>query len=240
MYPRLWQTFMRLRYQLFQVRSCMCLTKCSDVAVIQNCLSKENELRCRQQLQRHSAAYASKKPAAAILVSLCTAKGEPAFLFTLRSSKLKGKHKGDVSFPGGKVDPSDDSIVHTAVREAQEELGISVTEENIWGVMRPLFDGSGMMIAPVLANLGSVESLKICANKEEVEEIFIIPIHHACAVQNRGYTHFRLRGQYYYTLPVFLNAQYKVWGLTAVASDTTLALLLPGIYISMMHIVHQH
>ncbi|XP_043940073.1 nucleoside diphosphate-linked moiety X motif 8 isoform X2 [Protopterus annectens] len=214
MYPRLWQTFMRLRYQLFQVRSCMCLTKCSDVAVIQNCLSKENELRCRQQLQRHSAAYASKKPAAAILVSLCTAKGEPAFLFTLRSSKLKGKHKGDVSFPGGKVDPSDDSIVHTAVREAQEELGISVTEENIWGVMRPLFDG--------------------------VEEIFIIPIHHACAVQNRGYTHFRLRGQYYYTLPVFLNAQYKVWGLTAVASDTTLALLLPGIYISMMHIVHQH
>lgn len=45
-----------------------------------------------------------------------------------------------VSFAGGKKDPSDRSVVDTALREAGEELGIHVTEDQVWGVMKPLRD----------------------------------------------------------------------------------------------------
>lgn len=76
-----------------------------------DCLSPENENRCRQRLGPHLKLYEmdrkekrgwiqskakSQARWASVLVSLCSVDGEPAFLFTLRSSMLKGRHKGDV------------------------------------------------------------------------------------------------------------------------------------------------
>lgn len=44
------------------------------------------------------------------------------------------------SFPGGKYDPTDKDVVHTALRETREELGLVVPEDHVWGVMQPVFD----------------------------------------------------------------------------------------------------
>lgn len=77
-------------------------------ATWRDCLSPENEIRCRQRLVSNVGFYEENKERkwmsgrknqakwASVLVALCSVEGEPAFLFTLRSSKLKGKHKGDV------------------------------------------------------------------------------------------------------------------------------------------------
>ncbi|XP_049926328.1 nucleoside diphosphate-linked moiety X motif 8 isoform X1 [Epinephelus moara] len=208
-----------------------------------DCLSLENENRCRQSLGPNLKLYEvdkGKKGAsqsqgknqgrwASVLVSLCSVEGEPAFLFTLRSSTLKGRHKGDVSFAGGKSDPSDrDDVVVTALREAREELGVSVAAEKVWGLLKPLRDRSGMLVAPVLANLGPIEELSFKPNPGEVEEIFTLSLSHLCNPQNRGYTHFRVGDKYGYTLPVFCNGKHRVWGLTAVALDHTLKLIVPS------------
>ncbi|XP_068174281.1 mitochondrial coenzyme A diphosphatase NUDT8 [Antennarius striatus] len=206
-----------------------------------SCLSLANENRCRQSLGPNLKLYESDEGSealfqregknqakwASVLVSLCSVEGEPAFLFTLRSSKLKGRHRGDVSFAGGKTDPSDSDVVATALREAKEELGVSVTTERVWGILRPLREKSGMMVAPVLANLGPLEKLTLAPNPGEVEEIFTLSLSHLCNPQNRGYTHFRIGSKYGYTTPVFRNGKHRVWGLTAVALDHTLKLILP-------------
>ncbi|KAJ3590507.1 hypothetical protein NHX12_008458 [Muraenolepis orangiensis] len=194
-----------------------------------DCLSPENEQRCRRSLGRHLKLYEARGKDqggwASILVSLCSVRGEPSFLFTLRSSQLK-RNKGDVSFAGGKKDPSDKDVVHTALREAREELGVTVATEKVWGILKPLRDMSGMMVAPVLANLGPIEDLSFKPNSEEVEEVFTMSLSHACDPSNRGYTHFRTGAAFGYTLPVFRNGKHRVWGLTAVALDHTLALIL--------------
>uniref|UniRef100_A0A8C6U440 Nudix (nucleoside diphosphate linked moiety X)-type motif 8 n=1 Tax=Neogobius melanostomus TaxID=47308 RepID=A0A8C6U440_9GOBI len=134
------------------------------------CLSSGNEQRCRRGLSL------GKKQArwASVLVSLCSMEDEPAFLFTLRSSTLKGRHKGDVSFAGGKSDPSDKDVVATALREAWEELGINVGAEQVWGVLKPIFLQTGMMVAPVLANLGPLEELSFKPNPGEVRHSHFI------------------------------------------------------------------
>lgn len=90
----------------FQLTRAACQTPVA--ATWRDCLSSENESRCRQSLGPNLKLYETDKGRkwlsrgknqakwASVLVSLCSVKGEPAFLFTLRSSTLKGRHKGDV------------------------------------------------------------------------------------------------------------------------------------------------
>lgn len=212
------------------------LAAVSREAALKECLSLENEERCRRSLRPNLNLYEGERARkggrgqvrwASVLVSLCSVEGQPAFLFTLRSRMLKGRHKGDVSFAGGKGDPSDRDVVETALREAREELGVTVPMDSVWGVLKPLRDMSGMMIAPVVANLGPLEALCFKPNPGEVEEIFTLSVCHVCSPVNQGYTHFRVGDRYGYTLPVFRNGKHRVWGLTAVALDHALKLILP-------------
>ncbi|XP_065260583.1 mitochondrial coenzyme A diphosphatase NUDT8 [Emys orbicularis] len=193
-------------------------------------LSQENEQRCRGLLEASTRCYRQEAVAAAVLVTLCSVGGYPALLYTLRSSTLTGHHKGDVSFPGGKCDSSDQDVIATALRETQEELGLRLGAESVWGVMKPLPTGRGLTVAPVLAHLGPLECVCLSPNPQEVEDVFTIPLSHLLQAQNHGYTNFCHQGRYSYTLPVFLNGRYRVWGLTAIITDLTLELLAPSAY----------
>ncbi|KAE8591573.1 hypothetical protein XENTR_v10018498 [Xenopus tropicalis] len=200
--------------------------------------SPETERRCREIL---SHTVLPPVASAGVLVTLCTFKGAPSFLYTLRSPQLRGRHKGDVSFPGGKRDSSDRDIIHTATREAEEELGISLKDNAVWGALKPITDWTGMVIVPVMANIGALEDLALNPNRDEVESLLTLSLSVACLDASRGYTYFRQQGHYSYTLPVFrLTKGYKVWGLTAMMTDSALSLLFPHLYRSFLCVSHKN
>ncbi|XP_031797595.1 nucleoside diphosphate-linked moiety X motif 8 isoform X1 [Sarcophilus harrisii] len=144
-----------------------------------------------------------------------------------------------LSFPGGKCDPQDQDIVDTALRETREELGLSIQEENVWGVMKPVDDGKNSIVVPVIAQVGPLESLDLTPNPQEVDDIFTMPLAHLLHPRNQGYTHFCRQGRYSYTLPIFLHGPYRVWGLTAIFTELVLEMLVPGTYRRRVHFAGQ-
>ncbi|XP_036618249.1 nucleoside diphosphate-linked moiety X motif 8 [Trichosurus vulpecula] len=202
-------------------------------------LSSANEMRCRQLLEATTARYRHREASAAVLVPLCSVHGEPSLLYTLRSSRLIGRHKGDVSFPGGKCDPQDQDIVDTALRETREELGLPIQEESVWGIMKPVNDRKNTIVVPVIAQVGALESLDLTPNPQEVDDVFTMPLAHLLQPQNQGYTHFCHQGRYSYTLPIFLHGPYRIWGLTAIFTELTLEMLVRGTYHRITHLAGQ-
>uniref|UniRef100_A0A8D0B0F9 Nudix hydrolase domain-containing protein n=1 Tax=Salvator merianae TaxID=96440 RepID=A0A8D0B0F9_SALMN len=219
---------------MFPARHLLCqtvpVTPIRSLGPVRRYLSWENEQRCRGLLKESANKYKQDAVSAAVLVPLCSVAGDPALLYTLRSSTLTGLHKGDVSFPGGRRDDSDRDVIATALRETQEELGLHPREDCVWGIMQTVPDKTKKTVTPVVANLGPLEHLSLKPNPQEVEDVFTLSISHLLQEKNQGYTHFCKKGVYSYTLPVFLHGPYRVWGLTAIFTELALELLAPGKY----------
>ncbi|KAL8582412.1 hypothetical protein ACOMHN_067063 [Nucella lapillus] len=168
----------------------------------------------------------------AVLVPLCVVGGEPSLLFTLRSSALR-KHRGEVSFPGGNQDESDIDHVHTALRETFEEVGLNPRHFEVWGTLIPSPNRhkKGYMTYPVLARYTKDLHLDdLVINRDEVEEVFTCSIRQVCegGKVKAGSTQFRTGPGY--TLPVYVGAPHRIWGLSATILHQGLTLIAPGLY----------
>jgi 8-oxo-dGTP pyrophosphatase MutT (NUDIX family) len=156
---------------------------------------------------------------AAVLVPV-VASPTPALIFTVRTESLPS-HKGQISFPGGSIDP-DESPVEAALREANEEIGIEPNAVEVLGELdsMPTFV-SGYIIVPVIGWLAEMPAL--VPNPAEVAEVFAVPI--AELVDDiraqPGFTH---RGQTYPT-EAWLWDDHVIWGVTARLLRTFLDLL---------------
>ena len=148
--------------------------------------------------------------AAAVLVPIVRGP-EPGVLLTKRTSHLSA-HAGQVSFPGGRADPSDASVEATALREAYEEIGLPREAAELLGRLPDYVTGTGFRISPVLALLP--ERLELRRNPDEVEAIFTLPLSVLLdpAAPERRRAEFRGRTREFWVWP---HAEHYIWGATA-------------------------
>jgi 8-oxo-dGTP pyrophosphatase MutT (NUDIX family) len=109
---------------------------------------------------------------AAVLVTIILG-AEPTVLLTKRTAHLK-RHAGQISFPGGRIDPDDVSPEAAALREAFEEIGLPPDAVELCGRLTSHITGTGYRITPILALLPA--ALTWTLSPHEVEEIFELPM----------------------------------------------------------------
>jgi peroxisomal coenzyme A diphosphatase NUDT7 len=111
----------------------------------------------------------------AVLIPLIYIDNEYHFLFEKRSANIR--QGGEICFPGGELDESEDSnFEETAIRETIEELGIDKKEIEVIGELGILFGGSGAIIHAFIGELKSKDLNNYNIDKTEVEKIFTIPV----------------------------------------------------------------
>jgi 8-oxo-dGTP pyrophosphatase MutT (NUDIX family) len=136
---------------------------------------------------------------------------EPAVLFTRRTAHL-ARHAGQVSFPGGRAEPDDISLVQTALRETKEETGIAAEHITVAGFLDAYETGTGFAILPVVGLL--MPGFALLPSPAEVDEVFEIPLAFLLDSVNRKRDSRVWQGkrrEFY----VFEYGAHYVWGATA-------------------------
>jgi 8-oxo-dGTP pyrophosphatase MutT (NUDIX family) len=152
---------------------------------------------------------ATTRPAAVLIPVID--RPEPTVLLTLRTADL-ASHAGQVAFPGGKIDPADESPVAAALREATEEVGLAPTLIEPIGYLDLYLTLSGFRILPTVARVKPDFALVL--NPSEVTETFEVPLDFLMNVDNHQRKSREWNGKIreYFAIP--FGSRY-IWGITA-------------------------
>jgi 8-oxo-dGTP pyrophosphatase MutT (NUDIX family) len=157
----------------------------------------------------------TKLVAAAVLVPLVLG-AHPGVLLTKRTAHLSS-HAGQVSFPGGRVDPEDVDAEAAALREAEEEVGLNPVQVTVVGRLPDYVTGSGYRITPIVGLLPpgtGLEALALRPSVHEVEYVFELSLAvllDPAAPQLRR-AQFRGRWREFWVWP---HPDHYIWGATA-------------------------
>ncbi|CAM5447602.1 Putative NUDIX hydrolase OS=Afipia felis OX=1035 GN=BN961_02370 PE=4 SV=1 [Afipia felis] len=147
---------------------------------------------------------------AAVLIGI-VAREQPSVLLTTRATHLS-EHPGQISFPGGKIDPQDASPLDAALREAREEVGLAPDFIEPVGYLDVYSTSFGFRILPTLARIRPGFDLTL--NTEEVDDAFEVPLAFLMDPENhkKGTKEYRGKLRYFYEMPY---EQRYIWGATA-------------------------
>ncbi|WP_440873944.1 CoA pyrophosphatase [Thalassotalea sp. PLHSN55] len=132
-------------------------------------------------------------------------------LFTKRAAHLK-HHPGQVSFPGGKVEPSDKNLIDTALRESYEEIGLPADAISIVGQLKSYHTISGYIVTPIVAVVSKAPEYEIDHN--EVSEVFHVPLTHFLNTQNHIQVNAHFNGKHH-PINYMPYQEHNIWGATA-------------------------
>jgi 8-oxo-dGTP pyrophosphatase MutT (NUDIX family) len=148
---------------------------------------------------------------AAVLCGLVERAGCLHVVLTRRAAHLN-QHAGQVAFPGGKVDLKDLSPLATALREAEEEIGLATDQVQILGTLDQYQTSTGFRVTPFVGRIDP--DWRPVPDPNEVEEVFEPPLEFLMDPANRVRHHHDRWGvrRHYYAMPW---GDYYIWGATA-------------------------
>jgi len=133
-------------------------------------------------------------------------------LFTRRTNHLS-HHPGQISFPGGGMEEDDSSPEETAVREAEEEIGLAPERVELIGRLPDYLTGTGFRITPIVGLLHSPIKLKL--DSFEVAEAFEVPLSHFLDPANHCMHSVRIKSGEIRLFHAVPYGDYFIWGATA-------------------------
>lgn len=169
------------------------------------------ELLTADDLERQaSIAQGDCKPAA-VLILVVNHPGDPTVVFTQRTAHL-ADHAGQISFPGGRADEGDASRRHTALREAEEEIGVAPDRVEVLGELPEYHTGTGYRVTPIVG--WAEPPLQFNPDPHEVADVFEVPLAFLLDVGNHRYESalFKGRMRKFWSMPY---GERFIWGATA-------------------------
>jgi len=171
---------------------------------------KQN-LKARSHLSRPQPIIDEKSKNAAVLVVVCGVDDNLELLLTVRSEHVS-LHRGEVAFPGGMWQEGDDSLLETALREAQEEVGLLESSLELLATLpsaSPMQDH--IMVVPFVAYMSREQEL--VAQPSEISKIFRVPITYLMNNENYFYFKKSFDGKLF-CLPYIDYNGDRIWGFT--------------------------
>ncbi len=146
---------------------------------------------------------------AAVLIPLVPHDNGWSILFSLRSINLAA-HSGQISFPGGGVEPGE-ALDAAAIREAREEVGIATERVELIGRLDDLVTHSGFLVAPFAGVID--QRIDYVLQASEVDEVFEVPVEALLTPKQPEVRYVPFRNKHY---PAYYYhyEQYEIWGLT--------------------------
>ena len=163
--------------------------------------------------QAYRAFFPSSPIGAAVLIPLVERPGELTVLLTQRASQLKN-HAGQISFPGGRIEPEDAGPREAALREAREEIGLDERFVSVIGYLPDHILISGFRVTPVVAFVQP--GFELLLDSTEVQNTFEVPLAHVFEPANHRSRRRRF-AEHSQDLEVW-DIQYEgrnIWGATA-------------------------
>ena len=154
--------------------------------------------------------YPGDYPEAGVAVAI-TDDARPRLVMTRRPMTMK-IHKGECAFPGGKWEPGDENLLHTALREMEEEVGIPMGDFQPLGELRQRRARSQIRMHPFVGLIPANTELK--PDPHEIDAAFFIPLSHLAEWSNYELIEMTRDG---FTRPQLILHYdgFKVWGVTA-------------------------
>ena len=158
-----------------------------------------------------------------VLLLLDPSGDEMKVVLTLRK-QYDGTHSGQMSFPGGRQEPTDADLTQTALRETSEEIGIDPNHIRIIGHLSELYiPPSNFLVYPSVGVMKEEATFK--KQDDEVEEIVEIPLSFFLDKNNRVTTKIKVMGNSTVDVPAYVYDRYTIWGATAIMMSEFVYLL---------------
>jgi 8-oxo-dGTP pyrophosphatase MutT (NUDIX family) len=150
----------------------------------------------------------------AVLIALCRQADSELFLPLIVRTNSRGVHSGQIAFPGGGYEQQDDNLLQTALREALEEIGLYMPENQIVGLLPDLYiPPSHSIVTPVVGYMDAPSGY--IPDPKEVAQVLEAPLAHLRDPAYIGRRESTLPDGTRFSLPTYRVHGHEVWGATA-------------------------